>query len=40
MMLKNLKRLMLLLEKSHIAEVQASSWEDKTYKELEDLKLL
>ena len=32
--------LMLLLEKSHIAEVQASSWEDKTYKELEDLKLL
>ena len=32
--------LMLLLEKTHIAEVQASSWEEKTYKELQDLKLL
>jgi len=32
--------LMLLLEKSHIAEVQASSWEDKTLEELKDLKLL
>lgn len=32
--------LMFLLEKSHIAEVQASSWEEKTYKELIDLKLL
>ena len=30
--------LMLLLEKSHIAEVQASSWEDKTLEELQDLK--
>ena len=28
--------LMLLLEKSHIAEVQASSWEKKTLKELKD----
>lgn len=32
--------LMLLLEKSHIAEVQASSWEQKTLDELKDLKLL
>ncbi len=32
--------LMLLLEKQHIAEVQASSWEEKTYKELKELKLL
>lgn len=32
--------LMLLLEKTHIAEVQASSWEEKTEKELSDLKLL
>lgn len=32
--------LMFLLEKSHIAEVQASSWEEKTYQELQDLKLL
>ena len=28
--------LMLLLEKSHIAEIQASSWETKTIKELKD----
>ena len=32
--------LMLLLEKSHIAEVQASSWETKTLKELKKLKFL
>ena len=32
--------LMLLLEKSHIAEVQASSWEEKTLKELKDKKVL
>ncbi len=32
--------LMLILEKEHIAEVQASSWEDKTYKELEHIKML
>ena len=32
--------LMLLLDKEHIAEVQASSWEDKTYKELEGKKIL
>ena len=31
---------MLLLEKEHIAEVQASSWEEKTYKELSDKKIL
>ncbi len=31
---------MLLLEKTHIAEVQASSWQDKTEKELEYLKML
>ena len=34
------RTLMLILEKEHIAEVQASSWEDKTYKELEDKKIL
>ena len=32
--------LMLLLEKSHIAEVQASSWEEKTLQELQDLQIL
>ena len=32
--------LMLMLGCSHIAEVQASSWEDKTIKELDGLKLL
>lgn len=32
--------LMLLLEKSHIAEIQASSWETKTLKELKDKKVL
>jgi len=32
--------LMLILEKQHIAEVQASSWEEKTYKELEGKKIL
>ena len=32
--------LMLLLEKSHIAEVQASSWEKKTLEELKDKKIL
>ena len=32
--------LMLLLEKTHIAEVQASSWEDKTEKELEEFRIL
>ena len=32
--------LMLLLEKEHIAEVQASSWEDKIYKQLEGKKIL
>ena len=32
--------LMLLLEKSHIAEIQASSWETKTLKELKGKKLL
>lgn len=32
--------LMLLLEKQHIAEVQASSWEEKTYDKLKELKLL
>ena len=31
---------MLLLEKEHIAEVQASSWEEKTYLELSDKKIL
>ena len=32
--------LMLLLEKTHIAEIQASSWETKTLKELKDKKIL
>lgn len=32
--------LMLLLEKSHIAEIQASSWDSKTLKELKDKKIL
>lgn len=32
--------LMLILGSSHIAQVQASSWEDKTLKELEGLKIL
>ena len=32
--------LMFLLEKSHIAEIQASSWETKTLKELKDKKVL
>ena len=32
--------LMLLLEKSHIAEIQASSWETKTLKELKYKKIL
>ena len=32
--------LMLLLEKEHIAEVQSSSWEEKTYEELKDMKIL
>jgi len=32
--------LMLLLEKTHIAEVQASSWEEKTYEELKEKKIL
>lgn len=32
--------LMLLLEKKHIAEVQASSWENKVYEEIKDLKIL
>lgn len=32
--------LMLLLEKFHIAEIQASSWETKTLKELKDKKVL
>ena len=32
--------LMLLLEKSHIALVQASSWEEKTLEELKDQKIL
>ena len=32
--------LILLLEKEHIAEVQASSWEEKTYKELEGKMIL
>ena len=32
--------LMLLLEKSHIAEIQASSWEEKTLKDLRDKKIL
>ena len=32
--------LMFLLEKSHIAEIQASSWEKKTLEELKDKKIL
>ena len=32
--------LMLILGSKHIAEVQASSWEDKTLKELEDIRIL
>ena len=32
--------LMVLLNKSHIAEVQASSWEEKTMKQLENKKIL
>lgn len=32
--------LMLILEKSHIAEVQASSWEEKTIEDLKDKKIL
>ena len=32
--------LMLILEKEHIAEVQASSWEEKTERELKDMKIL
>ena len=32
--------LMLLLERSHIAEIQASSWEEKTITELKDKKIL
>lgn len=32
--------LMLILEKKHIAEVQASSWEEKTELELKDMKIL
>ncbi len=32
--------LMLLLEKSHIAEVQASSWEDKTLEKVKTMKVL
>lgn len=32
--------LMLLIDQQHIAEVQASSWEEKTLKELKDLRIL
>ena len=32
--------LMLLLEKTHIAEVQASSWQEETLKDLKDLQIL
>lgn len=32
--------LMLLLQKNHIAEIQASSWEDKTYEELKNIDIL
>lgn len=32
--------LMLLLEKSHIAEIQASSWDKKTIKKLKEIKIL
>lgn len=31
---------MLLLEKEHIVEVQASSWEEETYKELKHMNVL
>ena len=31
---------LLLLEKEHIAEIQASSWQDKTIKELKEVKVL
>ncbi|MBQ8534879.1 MAG: aspartate--ammonia ligase [Bacilli bacterium] len=31
---------LLLLEKEHIAEIQASSWQDKTIKELKEIKVL
>lgn len=31
---------MLLLEKEHIAEIQASSWEEKTLKEFEELQIM
>ena len=31
---------LLLLEKQHIAEIQASSWQDKTIKELKEIKVL
>ena len=31
---------MFLLEQSHIAEVQTSSWEDKTLKELEQKQIM
>ena len=31
---------MLLLEKTHIAEVQASAWEKETYTKLADKKIL
>ena len=33
-------RICIILEKDHIAEVQQSSWQDKTEKELEDYKVL
>lgn len=32
--------LMLLLEKRHIAEIQASSWEEKTYEELKNVDII
>jgi aspartate--ammonia ligase len=32
--------LLLLLEQSHIAEIQASSWTDKTLESLKDIKIL
>lgn len=31
---------MLILEKKHIVEVQSSSWDSKTEKELEKIKIL
>lgn len=31
---------LLLLEKEHVAEIQASSWQDKTIKELKEVKVL